>query len=80
MVKVSKVVCNLPECKHCQHFEVGHVPAVNSVGRQTNQSPDEIHVTGLQNVNNVLPHKVSILLTKTLRKVGGEVSEENNRR
>lgn len=49
------------------------MPPVNSVRRQTNQSPDEIHVTGLQNVNNVLPHKVSILLTKTLReKVGGE--------
>ena len=57
------------------------MPPVNSVRRQTNQSPDEIHVTGLQNVNNVLPHKVSIFLTKTLReRWEGRKSEVKKRR
>ena len=56
------------------------MPPVNSVRRQTNQSPDEIHVTGLQNVNNVLPHKVSILLTKTLREKWEEGKRKGERK
>ena len=42
------------------------MPAMHGVGRQTNQSADEVHVTCPQDVNDVLSHQVSVLLTETL--------------
>ena len=42
------------------------MPSMDSIGRKTNQSPDKVHVTGLQNINNVLSHQITILFTKSL--------------
>jgi len=44
---------------------------MDSIGRKTNQSPDKVHVTGLQNVNNVLSHQITIFFTKPLGEKGG---------
>ena len=45
---------------------IGHVPAMDSVGRQTNQSSDEVHVTSPQHVDDVLTHQITILGTESL--------------
>ena len=42
------------------------MPAMHGVGRQTNQSSDEVHVTCPQHINDVLSHQIPVLLTEPL--------------